>query len=813
VNSPQQILALRNDPASIAPERAIVFEVQGAVADFYEQARAIGLEYLGDWEDEFDPTDDFFHTKDPQKPVVGRIYLAMPDVQALRELLSLWNRFRTNQNMPAGKSAWRELFAQLVDVRPWGPQDRLSPDTVRAWQEDLSRAPNQPIRLEIELWFHESDAQRSAALARIAAAVAEEGGRIIDHAVISAIHYDAALVDIPAAAVLTLIDHPDIGLARADDIMFLRPQAMAKCPATEVEGEIGSSATEVPSHFSNDPIAALLDGLPVENHVRLAGRLRVDDPEGLSATYPVARREHGTEMASLIIHGDLNHHESPISRPLYVRPVLQPSVNGEERTPADRLLVDVIHQAVRRMKIGAGGEPAAAPRVVVVNLSLGDDNRPFARVMSPLGRLLDYLSWQHHILFLVSAGNVTERLLVSEFDNWSEFEIASPEERERAVLLALNANKSQRTLFSPAEAMNSLTIGAAHSGSAFTGVLPANRVDPFTDTALPNIVSAMGLGFKKVVKPELLFAGGRAPVMMASTGDGLVVRPPTAGARAFGLRVARPSPVSGDTFEDFTWGTSAATALATRAAHQIHDALLQDDESATHADIPDDHLPLVLKALLVHSAQWSDKGAFLDRLFGPQGQGSHLARRDDIARLLGYGAPDIARVIDCAENRATLLGTGTIAADSAVLYRIPLPDGLDGVRAFRAFTVTLAWFSPVNPRHQGYRMAALDVTPASDDKYWITSKRVSAQPTEKAVVRGTVFHERRTGESATVFVDDGHVLLRISCRAAAGALTQEIPYALAISFEVGVEAGIAVYDQVRTRIEAARVRAGIRPVA
>jgi hypothetical protein len=137
-----------------------------------------------------------------------------------------------------------------------------------------------------------------------------------------------------------------------------------------------------------------------------------------------------------------------------------------------------------------------------------------------------------------------------------------------------------------------------------------------------------------------------------------------------------------------------------------------------------------------------------------------------------------------------------------------MPDGLDGVRAFRSFTVTLAWFSPVNPRHQGYRMAALDVSSASEDKYWITADRESSQPTDKAVVRGTVFHERRTGQAATVFVDDGHLLLRVSCRAGAGNLMQEIPYALAISFEVGVAAGIAVYDEVRTRL-AAQVRAAV----
>jgi hypothetical protein len=810
VENPREILALRDDPASIAPERAIVFEVAGSLPDFYEQARAIGLEYLGDWEDEFDSSDDFYNAKHPDQPVVGRIYIAMPGAQALKELLSLWNRFKINQRMPDGKGQWRELFEQLLDVRPWGPQDRLTAETIRAWEDDLRRAQRSFIRLEIEVWFHENSSRRATAFAGIAEAVAKEGGQIVNHAVIPEIHYDAALVDIPADRVQALIDHPDIGLARADEVMFLRPQSVATCPATDLEGAISAAATSTPSFVSNEPIAALLDGLPVENHVRLAGRLRVDDPEGLEATYPAVRREHGTEMASLIIHGDLNHGEAPISRPLYVRPVLQPSLggNGGERTPDDRLLVDVIHQAVRRIKEGDGTEPPTAPRVLVINLSLGDENRPFARVMSPLGRLLDYLAWRYHVLFLVSAGNIKDRLPVDGFANWSEFEAATPEQRETAVLLALSAHKSQRTLLSPAESMNALTIGAAHSGSAFTGTFPNGRVDPFTDEALPNIVSAMGLGFKKIVKPELLFDGGRAPVMMASTGGGLILRPPTGGAQFFGLKTARPSPTSGDRFEDFTWGTSAATALATRAAHQIYDVLLDDAGGSAHTDLAEDRLPLILKALLVHSAQWSEKGALLDRMFSPQGQGSHFARRDDIARLLGYGVPRIVRVLDCAENRATLVGTGSIAADSALLYKIPMPDGLDGVRAFRSFTVTLAWFSPVNPRHQGYRMAALDVSAASEDKYWITKDREPSQPTDKAVVRGTVFHERRTGEAATVFIDDGHILLRVSCRAGAGNLPQEIPYALAISFEVGVEAGIAVYDEVRTRL-AAQVRATV----
>ena len=796
--TPEQLLALRNDPASIAPERAIVFEVEGSLKDFYAQARAIGLEYLGDFEDEFEPTEDFFDSKKPDKKLVGRIYLAMPDVQALRELLSLWERYKQNRIMPKGKGGWRDLFSRLLDVRSWGPQDRISAATVAVWNEELTRTPGQPVRLEIELWFHENADRRAGAFRRVEAEVVNAGGRTVYHAVIPEIHYDAALVDLPGAQVRTLIDNPAIRLARADEVMFLRPQSVVRHPSSE-EFEGADSDVMQEEVAIAEPIAALLDGLPIQNHVRLSGRLVVDDPEGLEAIYPVARREHGTEMASLIIHGDLNRGEAALPRRLYVRPVMQPSGTGGERTPSERLLVDVIYQAVRRMKEGEGGQEPVAPRVVVINLSLGDEMRPFARMMSPLGRLLDYLSYRYRILFVVSAGNIMDRLPVSTFRTSTEFEAASPEERELAILTALDANKSQRTLFSPAESVNALTIGAAHSGSAFRGHLPAGRYDPFTDEELPNIVSAMGLGFKKTVKPELLFAGGRAPVTVVASGDQVVIAPIRVGVQHFGLKAARPSRIGGDRYEDFTWGTSVATALATRAAHRIHDVLIDRDGGSNHGDIDPAFMPLVLKSLLVHGAQWGPKGDLLDRIFGPQGQGSHFARRDNIARLLGYGVPQIDRVLDCAENRATLVGYGTIAPDTGLLYRIPLPNGLESVNAFRAFTATLAWFSPINPRHQGYRMAALDISPGTDEKYWIAPDR-SLQPTDKATARGTVFHERRSGEEATVFVDDGHLVLRVSCRAAAGNLAERIPFALAVSMEVAIEAGIPVYDQVSVRL-------------
>lgn len=807
--NPQELMGFRDDPASIAPERAIVFEIAGQLKDFYAQAQALGLEYLGDYEEDIEPSEDFHDKKKPEKLIAGRIYLAMPDVRALQELLGLWARYQRGQRMPDGKGEWRELFSLLIDVRPWGPQDRVPAETIAYWRESLHYDPEKAVRFEVELWFHEGADRRAHAFAKIEDEVRTMGGAIVHHATIPAIRYDAALIDVPPDQVQELIEHPGIRLARVDEIMFLRPQSVARHrQRDEAEGDDAPEGVDAAPLPAGEAVAALLDGLPIQNHIRLAGRITVDDPDGLDANYPVNRRAHGTAMASLIIHGDLSLGQAPLPGRLLVRPVMEPDDGGSEQTPPNRLLVDVIHRAVRRIKVGEGEEAATAPGVILINLSLGDRWRPFARVMSPLGRLLDFLAYRYHVLFLVSAGNVTDRLVIPDYSSAQEFEDADPVEREKAILSALNANKSQRTLFSPAESVNAVTIGAAHMSPVFNGDLPANLIDPFTHEDLPNIVSAMGLGYRKAVKPDLLFEGGRMPVRVVGAGDSVTIAPADRPARLFGARAAGPDLIGGTRHEDYICGTSVANALATRAGHRIYDVLIDGAGGSNHDDLPAEYQALAIKALLVHGADWGSKGEMLDSFFQPQGVGQHVARRDNIARLLGFGVPDIERVIDCTENRATLLGIGSIAADSALLYRIPIPAGLDGQRAFRTLTTTLAWFTPINARHQGYRRAALDLSPGTDEKYWITDKREPCQPSDKAVVRGSVFHERRTGARAAVLVDNGELFLRVSCRATAGALEEQIPYALAISFEVGIETGIQVYDEIRARI-APQVEVGI----
>lgn len=799
ISDPQQIIQLSADPASVAPERAVVFEVVGSIVSFYEKAASIGLEYLADDEREFVPDDDFHEEAKPDDEVSGRIYLAMPDVAALRELIRLWRLYLAGTRMAKGFGMWTELFKQLRDVRPWGPQDRVLPETLEYWRERVADAPEAPVRFEVELWYRENSTTRQTRYLALAREIARLGGAIIHHATISEIRYDGVLVDLPAQQIQALLENPNISLALIDDIMFIRPQSIAQFP---IDDGLADDVAVTPLAHVDDrqPIAALLDGLPVQNHQRLANRLFVDDPDGFETGYTVSTRRHGTEMASLIIHGDLGSVEPPLSRPLYVRPVLRPTPSGSERTPADKLLVDLIYRSVRRMKEGDGDEAATAPSVILINISLGDQNRPFSGQISPWARLLDYLAFEHRVLFLVSAGNIYSHLPITEFTTWTEFEDATPDRREMAVLNALNENKAYRTLLSPAESLNSLTIGAAHTDGASATHRSTNAIDPFTGSHLPNISSAVGLGHRRIIKPDILLDGGRELVQMSSTNPHLKIQATNPG-RFFGLLAAAPDPVGADLARTaYTSGTSAATALATRAGHRIYDILMDRIGGSNHADIPHNSMALLIKALLVHGTAWGDKGELLDGIFAPRGAGAHFERRDDIARLLGYGYLDVARILECTANRATLLGHGTIEPGGASLYRVPIPAGLERVREFRAVTISLAWFSPINARHQGYRMAALEAGPGGDREYSLGVDRVGAQPHNNAIRRGCIFHERRDGEKASVFIDGGDILIRVSCRATAGEFTQPVPYALAVSLEVGINSTIQVYDEVRAEI-------------
>ena len=416
---------IRQDPASIAPDRALVFEVAGTINDFYKAVDRIeGLEFLGEGETTFDPDEDFSIVDTRRgregsvrddKLVGGRLYLAMPDIRALQELVSLWNRYKNRESFDHGFAKWRKVFEQLSDIRPWGPQDRIPQEIIDYLKAELADQPQHiNVKLEIELWSYRSIERRRRAFEGFQEAVHISGGEIIHRASIQEIAYEAALINLPVSEINSLLHREEVGLVICDDVMLIRPQSAISLPPIASEIFTGIQSVEPLFPEEESPIVGLFDGVPVQGHRLLDGRLVLDDPDNLNEISSPTKRYHGTGMASLIIHGDLNRSELSIRHPIYIRPVLcAPGNDKDERTQRDRLLVDTIYRAVMRMRFGDGDEEEVAPNVFIVNLSIGDRTRPFANHISPLGCLLDYLAFRYDILFIVSAGNVHEPLLVS----------------------------------------------------------------------------------------------------------------------------------------------------------------------------------------------------------------------------------------------------------------------------------------------------------------------------------------------------------------------------------------------------------------
>ena len=508
----------------------LVFEVRGSIQNFINAiGRVPGLEFIDQEELEADEQD--------KEPVV---YLLVPDALALNNFVSLWRRWNQDEDLGTGFAPWRNVFATLRDIRPWGPQDRVQPDERNIIAAEIaSMADEDLVRLEIELVFRSADARANETEADLSAAIATRNGRVISRCRIADIGYHAILADLPVSSVRSIIDMSPESIAGLDPVMHIRPQSVAT--TIEIGEAVDSSPTE-PLLVARSPILALLDGVPVAQHPLLSGGLIVDDQFGLEPLAQVAERHHGTAMASLIMYGDRNKPEPRLERRIHVVPVL----GMRDAFPDDRLIVDMIYQAVFAMR---GADDPTAPKVLIVNLSLGNARKPFHGQMSAWARLLDRLSYRFGILFVVSAGNHKSRFDIPNFANFSQFEGATGDLRAQGTLSAIGQLIAERRLLSPSESVNGVTVGAANVDA----VSPADRmstrnVDPFPNLTTSNPSSALGPGFAKSVKPDILMPGAKEHMSFVATGATLSIRPSGA-ARAHGLKVAAPPRSSIGNFE------------------------------------------------------------------------------------------------------------------------------------------------------------------------------------------------------------------------------------------------------------------------
>ena len=803
----QKRLALQDNPLGIQPEQVLVIETIGSIDDFVNAVKRIdGLEWLGEFElDDVVPDYGFEDENDPQKQLKGQLFLVMTDQRALQQIQSLFNRWKDDRDteFPYGLKRLKRVFTHLHTIRSWDEEDRIRDTGVfDDWEFRLQHG-QEVVPFEAELWFRGDAHRQQQAETQLRSIIESLEGQVVQHCVIPDIAYHAILGEIPRAHAQGIVARQEVKLLQCEGIMHLRPvgQCAIRVPEDVVETDTLEEERR-PELPQGDPLVALLDGLPLTGHRLLDGRLIIDDPDGYESAYQAQERVHGTGMASLICHGDLNVGDDPSGKPLYVRPIMQPhrDFDGQwvdEHIPEGVLPVDLVHQAVRRMYEGEDGDSPTAPSVRVINLSVCNRSRPLVREMSSLARLLDWLAWKYNVLFIVSAGNHPHDI---ELDiPRSDLSNLAAGEREKAVIKAIAADTRHRRLLSPAETLNGLTLAATHADSSPPSTNLRHLIDPFTRTDLPSVISAHGPGYRRSIKPDILLPGGRH---LLSEKLGSTCSTATLETKSYssppGLNVAAPGAPGQLNRTRHTRGTSNAAALASRGAGFLH-AVIEQLRAEPDRNPPPEFDAVLIKALLVHGAdQGHARELYTEILKNPLNSRTF---KEYVGRFLGYGAANIDKVMACTDQRVTVLGFGQLSKDEAHEFRLPLPPSLSAKAQRRRLTVTLGWLTPVNSKHQKYRIAHLWFDPKTENP--IAPNRMYAD--HRAVQRGTVQHEVLEGSNAVAFEDGDNIGIKVNCRADAGDITETIRYGVAVTLEVVEDIGIPlvslpIYQEVRDRL-------------
>ena len=799
-----------NTPDEVDPALVVVLDLAGSIKDFCNAINKVdGMEFLSELiGDQSDPDDDF-HMVDSKmdrmdKPVQHYMYLMLSNATAIDQLLTLFKTWQANPKatFDHGLGKFKDAFKQLVSIRRWGPEDRIRETGLsEQWQEtlDLVGQAVSTVMVEIELWYRSDATRRATAQAHVEQVIANSGGRVLDRSQIGEISYHALLAELPIQQVHSVLTNgaESIELLVTDEVMFVSPfTPMTVAPPT-TETSIPSDQLPPEGTLSGLPRVALLDGLPFANHSLLAGRLVIDDPDDVSEGYPLLSRSHGTAMASLIIHGDLATRSEPIDRPLYVRPIMRPTEFGsrQEQTLPDRLLPDLLHRAVRRIVEGEAGSAPVAPSVRIINLSIGSQPRALVRRMSPVGRLLDWLAHTYNLLFIVSAGNHRDPIMIPVSA------ASDPESARSAAIQTLHESALLRGVFPPGDALNALTVGATHDDGLGDIEVP----DSVWDITYPNgpaHYSATGPGVGRSIKPDLHHIGGRAfyhrPVIASHPSDQtetVAMDLATTASTGPGLQVAAPGRAGATNNTVFTVGTSNATALVTREASRLFDILEAGSGDSEDAPLPDpQYHPLLVRAILAHASSWGDWTKQLSDEFDM----TNGDIRRHLTALRGYGRLDTDRLGAAATNRAVLVSGGLISRDKRHTYELPLPPSLRACAEWHRFTITLAYTAPPASRLKRYRSAKVYF--ATPDLNLAGGKRIGAQ--HDSVRRGTLQHEIVQGTSAMVFGDDETFPIHVECMDDAQRLGvgKTVRYALVVSVETAEQTSTTIYDEVRAKL-------------
>lgn len=232
-----QRIRIQASASGIEPEMALVIELANDPNKFAKAAARLGLEWLAEDEIDLEPTGEIYTVDKTgqrrDKPFNGRLFITMTDSRALGELLGRWHKWRDDPQAewPRGEAAWRDVFSLIVDIRPWGIEDRLRDTGVLDDIAERIEAGEGTMPFEAELWYRRTAERRALAEAEVGRLIGELGGRVSTRFQLDEIRYHALIGEIPADAASRLLSQDrNIDLLRCNDVWLYRPVGQCAVP-------------------------------------------------------------------------------------------------------------------------------------------------------------------------------------------------------------------------------------------------------------------------------------------------------------------------------------------------------------------------------------------------------------------------------------------------------------------------------------------------------------------------------------------------------------------------------------------------------
>ncbi len=380
------------------------------------------------------------------------------------------------------------------------------------------------------------------------------------------------------------------------------------------------------------------------------------------------QRGHGTEMAGIAIYGDLQEalestSQVDVSHKIESVKIL-PRV-GEN--PRD-LYGAITQEAVSLAEI----DNPYAKRVICMAVTAPDSTNPDGRPSSWSAALDELTSssaedGENQRLFLVSAGNV----LPSAFEE-----------------LDYPSRNTLEPVQNPAQAWNAISIGGytskvevhSYDFRGYHALAEKGALSPYSTT------SASWKG-SWPIKPEVLFDAGN----VATNGDDY--------DSCDDLSLLTTGHRHNINLFSTICATSSATAQAANFCAKLY------------AEYPD-FWPETIRALMIHSATWTDQ---MHRQFCSRGSNTSKAQRRYLVRHCGYGIPNLSYAIQCQNNSVNMIvqeeiqpfkKTGSqVKMNEMHIHTFPWPNEvLRDLGATQVkLKVTLSYFIEPSPGEVGWK--------------------------------------------------------------------------------------------------------------